>query len=77
MNTNVRFFLSYDIGIILKSYFWRENISKVLVVYRFECMALFHSQTRRQMIKNIEHFMIVFVAYQCSYSQDKVDNKTY
>ena len=24
---NVRFYLSYDIKMILKSYFWRENIS--------------------------------------------------
>ena len=25
-STNVRFFLSYDIKIILKSYFWRETV---------------------------------------------------
>ena len=26
MSTNVRFYLSYDINIIMKSYFWRENV---------------------------------------------------
>ena len=32
-----------------------ENRYKPLVVYRFYCMALFHSQTRRHMInKNIK-----------------------
>ena len=52
----------------LKSHFWRKNVIilslctqhcygrqnyKPLVVYRFYCMALFHSQTRRHMI-NLE-----------------------
>ena len=26
ISTNVRFYLSYDINIIIKSYFWRENV---------------------------------------------------
>ena len=62
----VRFYLSYDIKITLKSHFCRKNVKfcyyvrsvvmdvitfpekyKPLVVYRFYCMALFHSQAQR------------------------------
>ena len=58
----------YHMTNTFKSHFWRKNvlilssctqrcygrhICKPLVVYRFYCTALFHSQTRRQKIKTI------------------------
>ena len=57
----------YHMTNTLKSHFWRKNViilslctqrcygrhNVPLVVYRFYCMALFHSQTRRHMIKSI------------------------
>ena len=60
--TYVRFYLSHDIKIILKSYFWLEKsyyfaiciTLKSLfhkVVYRFYRMAFYHSQTRHHVIK--------------------------
>ena len=58
-NTRARLLDSiYHMINTLKSHFWRENviilslcaIYNPLVVYRFYCMALFYSQTRRHMI---------------------------
>ena len=62
---NVRFYLSYDIKITLKSHFCRKKriILKLytqLVVYRFYCMALFHSQMRLHMIKYISVYDVCF-----------------
>ena len=54
----------YHMTNTLKSHFWRKNVinlslctqrcygrHKIPVVYRFYCMVLFHSQTRRHMIR--------------------------
>ena len=62
-NTRARMLDSiYHITNTLKSHFWRTDVIILslcaqrcygrygLVVYRFYCMALFHSQTRRHMI---------------------------
>ena len=35
----------------------KTKINKPQVVYRFYCMALFHSQTQRHMIKRINSFV--------------------
>ena len=35
---------------------WIPKICKPLVVYRFYCMVLFHSQTRRHMINYVIEF---------------------
>ena len=57
-NTKARMLDSiYHMTNSLKSHFWRKNVmilSSPLVVYRFYCMALFHSQTRRHMIIKIK-----------------------
>ena len=65
---NVRFYLSNDIKITLKSHFCRINVKSLSIctqrcygrhnvsrksIYRFYCMALFHSQMRHHMIKII------------------------
>ena len=38
-----------------------SKIDKPLVVYRFYCMALFHSQTRRHMINVFNIFGVMYV----------------
>ena len=56
--------LSYDIMITLKFHFWHKNVTIVslctqlvtfpdLVVYRFYCMTLLHSHTRRHVMGRI------------------------
>ena len=57
-NTRARMLDSiYHMTTTLKSHFWRKNViichyvrNVIIVVYRFYCMALFHSETRRHMI---------------------------
>ena len=68
---NVRFYLSYDIEITLKSHFCRKDVIllslmtqrcygshniKPLVVYRFYCIELFHSQTQCHKIKGFKMY---------------------
>ena len=47
----------YNFDIMYATLLWTSlrfpKIDKPLVVYRFYCMALFHSQTRRHMIKKV------------------------
>ena len=83
MSTDVRFYLSYDIKITLKSNFCRINVIimplctqrcygrhnvprksvKEMVVYRFNCMVLFHSETRRHMIKDFTCYKLPYVVF--------------
>ena len=75
---NIRFYLSYDIEITLKSHFCCKNviilslcmqccygchICKPPEVYRCYCMVLFHSQTQRRMIKLIKTWIWLYHNY--------------
>ena len=42
---NARFYLSYDINIILKSYYWRENVESFGICVTLK--ASFHSVARK------------------------------
>ena len=54
-NTLKSHFWRYKFDIMIATLLWTSKrfpkIDKPLVVYRFYCMAFFHSQTRRHMIK--------------------------